>query len=510
VTLGEYIERAMQKHANKTAFICSENKLSFSKLEETSRNLATWLQSRTNKGDRVAVQLPNINQYPIASVAVLRAGLVLVNTNPLYTPREMAHQFKDSGAKILIVLSTMLPKLEEVLRDTDIEWIISVELDEDESIKPITPKIPMFSFNEILSENTACKLNQVFSPKPEDIALLQYTGGTTGLAKGACLTHHNILSNAEQIHERLCGIVSESNELIVSPLPLYHIYAFTVNMIYMLGLGNASVLISNPRDIDAFVQQISVVPFTGLLGINTLFLGLTNHPDFAELQFSNLKLTLSGGTTLNNNVARKWKALTGCAITEGYGLSETSPVVALNLPGKEEIGSIGRPVLNTDIVIRDANGSNLNDNLPGELLIKGPQVMQGYWERPNATEMAFTDDGFFKTGDIAIKQSNGNFRIVDRIKDMIIVSGFNVYPNEIEAVLVSHPSILEAAVIGRPSERTGEAIHAFVTISKNVDIDMLIEYCQENLTRYKIPSTITILAEFPKSSVGKILKRELT
>ncbi|MEJ6498287.1 AMP-binding protein [Pseudoalteromonas lipolytica] len=508
-TLGEFFELAMHKHANNSAFICSGQQLNFSELEVQSRKLALWLQSILNKGDRVAVQLPNINQYPLAAIAVLRAGLVLVNTNPFYTPNEMVHQFSDSGAKVLITLSTLSPSLEEVLPETDIETVILVG--GEVSNKTLTQKTqkPYYYLHDILSEDRECQLSHEFAANPNDVAVLQYTGGTTGVAKGACLTHLNILSNVEQIHERLSKVCIDSEETIVCPLPLYHIYAFTVNMVYMFGHGNLNILIPNPRDLDYFIQQLKAQPFTALLGINTLFIGLTKHPAFAQLDFSHLKLTLSGGTTLVESVASEWKELTECSITEGYGLSETSPVVTLNMPGDEEVGTIGRSLVDTEVEIRDANGYRVSDNQPGELLVKGPQVMKGYWQRPESTSDVFTDDGFFKTGDVAIRQTNGNFRIVDRLKELIIVSGFNVYPNEVEAVLVSHPSIIEAAVVGIPFSKTGEAVHAYVAVSKSIQAEDIKHYCKEYLTAYKIPSKIIILDELPKSSVGKILRRDL-
>lgn len=506
-TLGDYVDSAMLKHGDKVAYQCAGQEMTYNELEKLSRKIACWLQSNLEQGDRVAIQLPNINQYPLVAMAVVRAGMVLVNTNPLYTPREMKHQFNDSGAKAVFILSSFLPNLSQIIDDTSIEAVVLVEL-ADLTSEPAAQD-DYHRLYDILQTTEDQFLSARKKQSADDIVMLQYTGGTTGVAKGACLTHSNILSNVEQIHDRLGAICVEGEEVFVCPLPLYHIYAFTVNMIYMFGEGNVNVLIPNPRDLDAFVAQIKPLNFTGMSGINTLFVGLSNHPVFKLLDFSHLKLTISGGTSLLPEVAKEWTALTGVTITEGYGLTETSPVALFNIPGEEEIGTIGKPVKNTEIDIRDKEGNSVQIGEAGELLIKGPQVMSGYWQRVEATQESFTQDGFFKTGDVAEQQENGNFKIVDRLKDMVLVSGFNVYPNEIEAVLVTHPSVLEAAVIGAPSAKTGEEVLAFVTVSVDVDVSELIAFCRENLTGYKVPKKITILDELPKSTVGKILRRDL-
>ena len=506
-TLGDFVESAMDRYADKVAFQCAGHRLTFTELERLSRHVAVWLQARFNSGDRIAIQLPNINQYPIIAMGILRAGMVVVNTNPLYTPREMKHQFKDSGAKALFILSPLLGALSQILDDTLLSDVVAV--DPVDLIKEPEPQKDCYRLYDVLKSTPSGLLATRTGQTGNDIAMLQYTGGTTGAAKGACLTHLNLLSNIEQIRHRLSPVCTEGQELFVCPLPLYHIYAFTVNLLYLLGIGACNVLIPNPRDIDGFVNQLKEHSFTGMSGINTLFLGLMAHEQFRELDFSHLKMTISGGTTLVADVANLWTKVTGSSITEGYGLTETSPVALFNIPGQEEIGAIGVPVKDTEVAIRDGKGEPVKQGVAGELLVRGPQVMMGYWQNRQATANAFTHDGFFKTGDIALQQANGNYKIVDRLKDMILVSGFNVYPNEIEGVLSSHANVMETAVVGGPSVKTGEEVLAYVTTSGEVTSETLLAYCRENLTAYKVPKKITILDELPKSAVGKILRREL-
>lgn len=505
-TLGDFVEKVMDKYCDLPAYQCAGEVITYMELEEKSRALAGWLQTRLTQGDRVAIQLPNINEYPIAAMAVLRAGMVLVNTNPLYTPREMQHQFSDSGAKAVIILSSLIPNLNKIIADTEIQNVITVGA-VDKALFQDNAEYTSLS-DAVNSAEDSVLVGRSFV-SPDSVALLQYTGGTTGVAKGAMLTHRNILSNVKQVKERLKDVCNEGEETFICPLPLYHIYAFTVNMIFMFGEGNLNVLIPNPRDISAFVGQIEKIKFTGMSGINTLFVGLCSNEQFKKLDFSTLKLTISGGTSLVPEVAKKWIQTTGSTITEGYGLTETSPVAVFNTPGNEDIGSIGHPVINTVVDIRDLDGKSLGIGEAGELLIKGPQVMGGYWHRPDATQDAFTEDGFFRTGDIAIRKENGNLCIVDRLKDMILVSGFNVYPNEIEAVLCAHPKVLEAAVVGRKCDKSGEEVLAFVTVYEAVSEKELLKHCRENLTGYKVPKSINLLEEMPKSTVGKILRREL-
>jgi long-chain acyl-CoA synthetase len=509
--LADFLEHSLLTYSEKDAYCCNGQTLTFTQLEATSRQLAYWLQTQSGlaEGDRVAIQLPNINQYSVAAYAAIRAGMILVNTNPMYTAREVEHQLADSGAKAIIVLRALLPTLEQVLEKTEIQKVIVVDL-EDLVREPaeIAPKQAIRLF-DILSSTPLCSLAERQVAKPDDIVLIQYTGGTTGVAKGACLTHRNILNNMRQTRERLGAQCLEGQEVFVCPLPLYHIYAFTVNMMLQTSLGNLNILIPNPSDLDGFIADIQTFKFTCMSGINTLFVGLCAHAAFRNLDFSQFKLTISGGTTLTMDAANKWKKVTGCTITEGYGLSETGPVVTFNEAGKEVIGSIGKPLSETTVIILDKDGKAVPKGREGELVVKGPQVMKGYWQRPKATVEAFTSDGFFKTGDIALELESGELKIVDRLKDMILVSGFNVYPNEIEGILSEHPAVLEAAVVGKADERTGEAVWAYITVNQPVVTEEIREHCKQHLTPYKVPKNIVILDAMPKSTVGKILRKEL-
>lgn len=505
--LSELVTSACEKYASKPAYNCIGQTLSFAEVHDKSNAFAAWLQhhSGLSAGDRVVIQLPNLIQFPVALYGIVKAGLVVVNTNPLYTAREMEHQFKDSGAKAIVIVEDLLPKLDAVIDQTHIQHVICTKA--TDFLTPDNFESPHLSFNKIINDSQSLSFDASVATK-DDIAVLQYTGGTTGVSKGAALTHANLLSNVEQMKERMGDKCVDGEEIFVCPLPLYHIYAFSVNALLFASLGNLNVLIPNPRDIDAFIGAIKPFKFSGFAGLNTLFVGLCSHPEFKKLDFSALKLTLSGGTTLTTNAANLWHEVTGCSISEGYGLSETSPVVAFNIPGKEDIGSIGQPLMETVVEFWDSNDEPVANGSEGQLVVKGPQVMQGYWNRPEETENAFKD-GFFKTGDIALLKDNGNIKIVDRLKDMIIVSGFNVYPNEIEDVLTKHPDIFEAAVIGVADDKTGEKVSAFVSVHNAVNEDDVIAYCRELLTPYKVPKSITVLDELPKSTVGKILRREL-
>ena len=402
-------------------------------------------------GDRVALQLPNCLEFSIAAYAVLRAGLVLVNTNPLYTSREMHYQFSDSGAKAIVILDVALDRLATIVGDTDIEQVIAVHSNADVNSE-ISGLVSFEKIQSDLSDEVNFEPAQI---NPQDIALIQYTGGTTGVSKGACLSHANILANVEQMKERFENVITAGEEIFVCPLPLYHIYAFTVNLVLGAGLGFNISLISNPQDPHEFISSMGQQKFTMFAGLNTLFVGLSAFKPFTELDFSHLKLTISGGTTLTQAAADTWHKTTGSTISEGYGLSETSPVVAFNSPGNEELGTVGLPLIDTKIRIAGNNDQALPQGEEGEILIKGPQVMSGYWQRPEETAKVMTADGYFKTGDVGRIEPSGALKIVDRLKDMIIVSGFNVYPNEVEHVLTQHASVAEAAVIGKPSDKTG-------------------------------------------------------
>ncbi|WP_206483310.1 AMP-binding protein [Thalassotalea sp. G2M2-11] len=507
--LSQFISDAMQQFADKPAYSCLGQTLTFQEIDSKSTALAAYFQSLgLCAGDRIVIQLPNLIQYPIVNYAALKAGIIVVNTNPLYTPREMKHQFNDSGAKAIVILSDLYPKLLEILAETNIEQVIvtgaadlltnNVEVSEPNTI----------SFNQAIIAGEGLTLTPS-NAALDDVALLQYTGGTTGVSKGAQLTHRNVIANALQSAERIGERCREGMETFVCPLPLYHIYAYTINMLLFSAKGNLNVLIPNPRDLDAFIAAIKPFKITGIAGLNSLFVGLCNKAEFRGLDFSQLSLTLSGGTALTHAAASVWREVTGCSISEGYGLSETSPVLTLNTPGKEEIGTVGLPVIGTEIQFWDENDKPVADGESGQLVARGPQVMKGYWNMPEETAKVMTADGFFKTGDIGLRQENGNLRIVDRLKDMIIVSGFNVYPNEIEDVLVSHPAVLEAAVIGEADEKTGELVHAYITLKSETQETEIVDFCRERLTNYKMPKKVTILDELPKSSVGKILRRQL-
>lgn len=506
--IADLIEHSLIKYADAPAFSCLGQTLTFAELDAKSKALAIWLQQQDNiqAGDRIVIQLPNINQYPIAAYAALRAGLIIVNTNPLYTSREMQHQFKDSGAKAIIILDELIPKLTAIQADTDIELVITTKATDLLTNSLADAQTGCFSFNQIINNKSTSDL----LPRPnnviDDICVLQYTGGTTGVSKGACLSHGNLMSNAQQALSRISSRCKEQQEIFVAPLPLYHIYAFTVNLVMLFNGGNLSVLIPNPRDLPAFIKAIKPFKFTGMSGINTLFVGLCHNPEFRELDFSSLKLTISGGSALTSSAANIWQEVTDCSISEGYGLSETSPVLCLNEPGKEVLGSVGLPVEGTEIQLWDENDQIAEQ---GQIVARGPQVMSCYWNMPEETSQVLTAEGFFKTGDVGVRLENGAIKIVDRLKDMIIVSGFNVYPNEIEDILTKHENIIEAAVIGEEDARTGEKVCAFITVTQDVSQTEIKAYCKSVLTAYKVPQKIVVMDELPKSTVGKILRREL-
>ncbi|QYK08339.1 long-chain-fatty-acid--CoA ligase [Shewanella mangrovisoli] len=515
-SLIDLIERTSQRFGDKTAYACLGKTSSFNDIERDSRYFAAYLQNNTNlkPGDRIAIQLPNITQFVIAAYGALRAGLILVNTNPLYTERELIHQFNDSGAKALVVLSDLLPTLAKVVATTPIELVISTHpLDLiDPQVQPKTG-LKNVEFCQVLKQGAELPFSR-FVPAVNDLAALQYTGGTTGLSKGAMLTHGNMLANAAQVKSRIGSVISDGEDIFVAPLPIYHIYAFMVNLVLYFECGGCSVLIPNPRDIGGLIKTLAKYPFTGFAGLNTLFVALCHQPEFKALDFSHLKITISGGTALTAAAANIWQQTTGNTISEGYGLSETSPVISLNAPGYQKIGTIGKPVLVTEVKLLDENGNEVAQGEAGELAARGPQVMRGYWNNPQETANVMTADGFFKTGDIAILNEEGFHQIVDRKKDMIIVSGFNVYPNEVENVLASHPNIIECAVVGVKDEHSGEAVKAFVVLKDDSQDHeqmktAILNFCREQLTAYKLPKLIEFMPQLPKSTVGKILRREL-
>jgi len=510
-SLADYIESVLQKYADKPAYTALGQTLTFKEVDEKSSALARYFihTAKLQAGDRIAIQLPNLIQNPIAVYAALRAGLVVVNTNPLYTEREMKHQFTDSGATALVILSDLVPKFDAIKDDTSITTVIATSATEllDAATAPNIANT--ISLSSAVEEGKNLPSFERTKIEIGALAMLQYTGGTTGVSKGAALSHENVLANCIQMLDRIGAQFKEGGEVVVCPLPLYHIYAFTVCMMALFAKGSQILLIPNPRDIDGFIQTLKPHAITAFAGINTLFVGLGRHPEFAKLDFSKLHLTMSGGTALTQGAVAIWKDVTGNTITEGYGLSETAPVVSFNLPGKEEIGSVGLPLADTEVALLDSNDAPVEEGESGQIAVRGPQVMMGYWNRDDETAKVMTPDGFFKTGDIGIRLASGAIKIVDRLKDMILVSGFNVYPNEVEDVLTSHPDIVEAAVVGNPDEKTGERVCAFITVSKPVENDAVVAFCKEQLTNYKVPKSITVLEELPKSTVGKILRREL-
>ncbi len=510
-SLADLIEDSLQKYADLPAYHCLGQTLTFAEIDIKSRALAAWLQQKSGLkfGDRVIIQLPNLIQYPIAAYAILRAGLVIVNTNPLYTNREMEHQFSDSGAKAIIILQDLLPKLDAIKEKTDIECVITTSAADLLTGDLSYQHDSNFGFNQILAEGENLPCRNHSNTDVDDVCVLQYTGGTTGVSKGACLTHKNLMSCGLQIFERFGEKFVEGEEVLVCPLPLYHIYAFSVNMLAFFSRGSLNILIPNPRDIDSFVNVLVPYKITGISGINTLFVGLCQNTVFKTLDFSKLKLSLSGGSTLTPATAKLWVETTGCTLTEGYGLSESSGVVCLNQPGNETVGSVGLPQPGTEVELWDDNDIIVADGERGQLVVRGPQILKHYWNMPEETAESITADRFFKTGDVAVRLPNGCIEIVDRLKDMIIVSGFNVFPNEVENILTNHSNIIEAAVIGEPCDKTGEKVCAYITVNSELDSADVIKFCRENLTAYKVPKQINVVKELPKSTVGKILRKDL-
>ncbi|MGO3295138.1 MAG: AMP-binding protein [Marinobacter sp.] len=526
-SMVDVFEQAVKKYPDRPAFSAVGTTLTYRDLDTQTRNFAAWLQNKTDlkPGDRIAVQMPNLNQYPVVVFGAMRAGLIVVNTNPLYTTREMEHQFNDSGAKALVVLANMAENAEKVLPHTSIEHVIVTEIADMHSpikrtlmnavVKHVKKMVPPFSIPQahklpaVLSSGAREKFTPV-ECKPDDIAVLQYTGGTTGVAKGAMLTHGNLVANLLQVRPMMEDTVVNGQEVVIAPLPLYHIYSFTLNCGIMLEAGGHNVLIPNPRDIPGFVKELQNHKFTAFLGLNTLFVALCNNDEFKKLDFSQLKLTSSGGMALTSDTAKMWERVTGCPISEGYGMTETSPVVTFNPRSVIQLGTIGLPVPSTKVKTIDDDGNETQLGEAGELCVKGPQVMRGYWQRPEDTQKSFTEDGYIQTGDIAVIQEDGFIRIVDRKKDMIIVSGFNVYPNEIEDVVSSHPKVVECAAVGIPDAKSGEAVKVYlVATAEGVTENELKEFCRERLTAYKVPRYFEFRDELPKTNVGKILRREL-
>ncbi len=522
------LKQSCERFANKPAFSNLGKTLTYGELYKLSGDFAAYLQQNTDlqPGDRIAVQLPNLIQYPIVVFGAMRAGLIVVNTNPLYTAREMEHQFNDAGAKALVCLANMAHLAEEVLPKTGIKHVVITEVADmlpplkrmliNAVVKHVKKMVPAYSLPKAVKLNDALALGRgkavrEASPKSEDVAVLQYTGGTTGVAKGAMLTHRNIVANMLQCKALMGANLNDGSEVLIAPLPLYHIYAFTFHCMAMMLSGNHNILISNPRDLPAMIKDLGKYRFSGFVGLNTLFVALCNSEDFRKLDFSALKVTLSGGMALQLATAERWKQVTGCPICEGYGLTETSPVASVNPIEHIQLGSIGIPVPSTQFKVINDDGQELAQGEIGELCIKGPQVMKGYWQRPEATDEVIDADGWFKTGDIGVIQEDGYIRIVDRKKDMILVSGFNVYPNELEDVLASLPGVLQCAAIGVPDEKSGEAIKLFVVVKPGESLtkEQVMHHMHDNLTGYKRPRYVEFRESLPTTNVGKILRREL-
>ena len=527
-SISDVFRQSVEKFAHQPAFQNMGKTLTYAEVGKLAENFASYLQNvlKLPRGERVAIMLPNLLQYPIALFGILQAGLVAVNTNPLYTPRELEHQLKDSGATTIIVLENFANTLELVLPRTQIKHVIVASVGEmfgffkgtlmNFVLRKIKKMVPEYRISGAIPFQTTLKEGAAHTFRPvtltrEDTALLQYTGGTTGVAKGAILSHGNICANMLQAKEWIKNQLREGKETVIAALPLYHIFALTVNLMIFTNAGSKIILITNPRDMKGFIGELKKERISVFIGVNTLFNGMVNQPDFATVDFSNLRLTLGGGMATQKAVAEKWKKITGTPIVEAYGLTEASPGVCCNPLNIEAYsGGIGLPVPSTEVELRDADGKEVPVGQPGELWVRGPQVMKGYWNRPEETAKTIDARGFLETGDIAVMDEKGWLKLVDRKKDLIVVSGFNVYPNEIEEVISHNDKVMEVACIGVPNEKTGEALKVFV-VKKDPSLtkEELIEFCRTELTAYKVPKDIEFRDELPKSNVGKILRREL-
>ena len=531
-SLVALMEEAFQRYGTRVAYTFMGKEVTFEQTDALSRAMGAYLQGLgLAKGDRVAIMMPNVPQYPVTVAAVLRAGLVVVNINPLYTPRELEHQLKDSGAKAIVIMENFAHTLEQCIGSTALQHVVLSTMGDQLGllkgalvnfvVRSVKKLVPAFSlpgavrFNQALAQGARGTLRKP-ELQPDDIALLQYTGGTTGVSKGAVLLHRNVIANvlqSEAWNDPVMQQVPKGEQpTSICALPLYHIFAFTVNMMLSMRTGGKTILIPNPRDLPAVLKELSKQRFHSFPAVNTLFNGLANHPDFNTVDWSHLKVSVGGGMAVQGAVARLWLEKTGCAICEGYGLSETSPTVSCNpVTSREFTGSIGVPLPSTFLKLLDDDGHEVTElGQPGEIAIKGPQVMAGYWQRPDETAKSMTEDGYFKSGDIGTRDARGFFKIVDRKKDMVLVSGFNVYPNEVEEVVAGMPGVLECAVVGVPDEKMGEAVK-LVIVKKSPDLteQQVRDYCKKNLTGYKQPKVIEFRTELPKTPVGKILRREL-
>ncbi|OHC61338.1 MAG: long-chain-fatty-acid--CoA ligase [Rhodocyclales bacterium RIFCSPLOWO2_02_FULL_63_24] len=526
-SIGDLFDKSVKLYGPRPAYINMDKVISYAELDRMSAAFGAYCQSvlKLPKGGRIALMMPNLLQYPVCLYGALRAGYTVVNCNPLYTERELEHQLKDSGAEAIVIVENFANVLEKVVARTPIKHVLVTQLGDmldfpkrmivNLVVKHVKKMVPAWSIAHAVELRDALIEGGRFPLKPvdvghDDIAFLQYTGGTTGVSKGAMLTHRNIIANLQQAHGWIAPFLREQ-EIIITALPLYHIFALTANCLTFFKIGATNVLITNPRDIPGFIKEIGKYRFTTITGVNTLFNAMVNNPEFAKIDLSQLHLTLGGGMAVQRAVADRWKQITGVTLVEAYGLTETSPAATMNpVDMLEYNGCIGLPISSTEVAIRDDEGKDLALGEAGELCIRGPQVMKGYWNRPEETAKVIMADGFLRTGDIAVMDGNGYVKIVDRKKDMILVSGFNVYPNEIEDVLAMHPGVLESAAVGVPDPKTGEAVKIYV-VKKDPALSeaSLLEHCRANLTAYKVPRHIAFRSELPKTNVGKILRRQL-
>ncbi|MCW8830488.1 MAG: AMP-binding protein [Gammaproteobacteria bacterium] len=527
-SVAEVFDKSVEKYSDRPAFSNFGKTISYVELKQYTSQLGSYLKNELSlkKGGRVAVMMPNLLQIPVAIFAILRAGLVVVNTNPLYTARELKHQLNDSGAETIIIVENFCHVLEQIVDETEVKNIIVTRMGDmlpfpkstiiNLVVKYIRKMVPCYHLPNKVTFKQALKLGAQhrFETVPcnhDDIAFLQYTGGTTGISKGAVLTNKNMVANMQQASAWIENVVHYDQEIIVTALPLYHIFSLTANCLTFMKHGWMNYLITNPRDINGFIREIKNLKFAAITGVNTLFNALLNHPEFKQADFSKLRITLGGGMSIQHAVAQRWKEVTGKALIEAYGLTETSPAACMNPLDLEEFnGMIGLPISSTEASIQDNDWNLLDIGEQGEICIRGPQVMQGYWQRPGETANVLSADGWLHTGDIGVMNEDGFIKIVDRKKDMILVSGFNVFPNEIEGVISEHPDVLEVGVVGRPDEKSGESVLA-VIVKKNPNLteDDIKTYCRENLTAYKVPRSIVFANELPKTNVGKILRREI-
>ena len=512
------LEGAMQRFADRPAFRCFGRTLTYADTDRLSRDFAAYLQGKlgVKKGDRIAVMLPNIPAFALAMLGVVRAGAVQVNVNPLYTPRELEHQLNDAGVEIIIIFSGVSPTLAEIIGKTAVKQVISVGLGDGTGATLASPPVDarlanVVAFSDALIQGADLALTPV-ALCADDLLFLQYTGGTTGVSKGAALSHGNLVANTEQCKAFIPDALRPGQEVVVTALPLYHIFALMVNFITFFSIGAENWLVPNPRDIESFCDTLKKSRLTVFTGVNTLFGAMAMHPSIKEVDFTSLRVTIGGGATVLPTTSQKWKALTGKHILEGYGLSETSPILTLNpMTAASFSGTVGLPFPSTDIKLLDVDDMEVPLGQPGEICAKGPQVMKGYWQKPEANAAAFTADGYFRTGDIGVFDDKGFLKIVDRKKDMIIVSGFNVYPNEVEAVAAACAGVAECACVGKPDEKTGEAVRLFVAKAAGATLteDDVIAHCRRELTAYKVPKEVRFLDALPKSNVGKILRKDL-